>query len=353
MRMESLNTIGRRYVCALMLLTLLLPSSLLALQEGDVAAEAAQPEEDPALVLQRQAQLARAQALQTQINDLSQTLGTYDPALIELQDDLGKTYLELEEFELAHGILEQAVQLARINDGLYAERQLDLLTSLVQANMGLQAWEQVDIYAHLLFDLQARAHEASSKAYAEALISLSDWQLQAARHNLLTRPGSQQGLQALLDLQGRYEPALVFARERNDPEQQWSLLYTMATTEVELARQLSYQNLSEFNSPAPRYVNQTVCRAVPNGNGGFQRVCWQERVSNPDYLYSASNNRRIQGDRTRMNLQATVREMEALLADNPDFAATHGGDAERELQSIGQAIKELQRDARRSSFQRW
>lgn len=321
-------------------------------QQPDVDTVAEQPE-DPAVAAQRQARLATAQALQAQINNLSNELGTFDPALIELQGDLGRTYLELEEFELAHGVLEQAMQLVRVNDGLYGERQVGLLEALVQANLGLQAWEQVDIYAHLLFDLQTRMHDDTSSAYADALITLSDWRLQASRYNLLVRTGSPQSVQALHDLQEQHERVLGLARERQDVGQQWSLLYAMAATEIELARQFNYQSLSDFNSPAPRYVSHTVCRTVPNGNGGFQRVCWQERVSNPDYLYSASNQRRTQTERARMGLQTTVREMEALLADNPAFAEAHAAETEQGLQNIEEALKNLQRDARRSSLQRW
>ncbi|MEX2333888.1 MAG: hypothetical protein WD600_06495, partial [Pseudohongiella sp.] len=262
MRMKSVVIASRRLIWAMLLL---LSTSLSASQEDGAGADgAAQPEEDPALAIQRQETLERAQALQAQIEGLSHELGSYDPALIELQDDLGRTYLELEEFELAHGTLEQAMQLVRVNDGLYGERQVSLLKSLVQANLGLQAWEQVDIYAHLLFDLQSRAHEPDSEAYVAALVSFSDWQLQASRYNLLTRPGSQQGLQALQDLQDRHERALASARDRGDVEQQWSLLYAMASTDAEVARQFNYQQLSEFNSPTPRYVSQTVCRTVPN-----------------------------------------------------------------------------------------
>lgn len=352
MPLKPLNIVVRTVAC---LWLMLLPVSFaVAQQEHEpVADEVGEQPEDPVMAAQRQAQVARAQALQAQIDDLSINLGTYDPALIELQSDLGRTYLELEEFELSHGVLEQAMQLVRVNDGLYGERQVELLKSLVQANLGLQAWEQVDIYAHLLFDLQSRLHERNSSAYTEALISFSDWRLQASRYNLLTRPGSSQSVEELQDLQKQHEEGLSLARERQDIGQQWSLLYAMAATEIELARQFNFQSLSDFNSPAPRYVSQTVCQTVPNGSGGFQRVCWQERVSNPDYMYSASSQRRTQTERARIGLQATVREMEALLADNPDFAETHAAETDQGLKNIEQALRELQRDARRASLQRW
>lgn len=353
MHMQALIIAARVFTCVwVMLLSM---SLAVAHQEEPVSAQDDVPEQprDPELLAQQQARQARAQALQEQISDLSFELGTYDPALIELQGDLGQTWLELEQFEQAHVVLEQAMQLVRVNDGLYGERQVALLRSLMQANLGLQAWEQVDIYAHLLFDLQARRYETDSEAYAEALLSFSDWQLQASRYNLLIRPGSTQAIQALQDLQEQHKVALGFARERQDVARQWSLFYAMASTEAEKARQYNYQDVSDFNSPAPRYVSQTVCRTVPNASGGFQRVCWQERVSNPDYMYSAGNQRRSESERARIGLQASLREMEALLAENPGFAQAHAEETAQGLQNIEDTLKELQRNARRSALQRW
>ncbi|MBC52365.1 MAG: hypothetical protein CMQ34_00865 [Gammaproteobacteria bacterium] len=363
MHCKPLMIVARTAACRWLMLLLFAVTGVQAGQEADqqsgqdvpapVPDAAREPAEDPLLIAQRQTQLARAQALQAQIDDLSVDLGSYDPALIELQDDLGRTYLDLKEFALAHGVLEQAMQLVRVNDGLYGERQVELLKSLVQANLGLQDWEQVDIYAHLLFDLQSRLHERNSSAYTDAMITFSDWRLQASRYNLLSRRGASQSVQELQDLQKQHEQVLTLARERQDVRQQWALLYAMAAAEIELARQYNYQSLSDFNSPAPRYVSQTVCRTVPNASGGFQRVCWQERVSNPDYMYSASSQRRNQTERARIALQATVREMEALLADNPAFAEAHAAETGAGLQNIEKALKDLQRDARRSSLQRW
>ncbi|OFE12824.1 hypothetical protein PHACT_06460 [Pseudohongiella acticola] len=319
--------------------------------EADVSAEA--EVEDPVLAAERQVRLLRAQALQDRINDLSVASGPFDPSLIELQDDLGRTYLELEEFELAHGVLEQAMQLVRVNDGLYSERQVELLDALVDANIGLKEWEQVDIYSDLLFDLQARMHAKDSVAYADALMKVGAWRLQALRYNLLYRAGSPQAVQTLHDLHEQQELILGHARERNDVGQQWSLLKSIAATEMEMARQFNYQSMSGFQLHEPQYVSQTVCRTVPTASGGFQRVCWQERVSNPDYLYSAASQRRNQAERTRMGLQATAREMEALLAENPDFAEANAEETRLAMQSVDEALKQLRRDTRRSSLPRW
>lgn len=318
-----------------------------ATTEADAESEAA---EDPALLALRAEQRERAQSLVAQIEALSYSVGSYDPTLIELQEDLGRTWLALEQYELAHEVLEQAMQLVRVNDGLYSDRQIALLQQLVQANTGRREWERADVYAHLAFDLQGRIYPEDSSEYAGALLALSDWKLQAARFNLLSRTGAPQTLHMLQDLQDQHDAALVHARNRGDLEQQWSLLYAKARTEVEVARGYNYQNLSDFSSASPRFVMQTVCSTVSDGAGGFERVCWQERTSNPDYMYGAHTQRRQMTDRARMRLQATAREMRTLLDENPDFTAANQDRVDASLENIDEALTEVQRQARRASM---
>jgi hypothetical protein len=42
-------------------------------------------------------------------------------------------------------------------------------------------------------------------------------------------------------------------------------------TEIEIARQYSFQEINEMVLATPRYINQTVCRTVSDGAGGAQR----------------------------------------------------------------------------------
>lgn len=246
-------------------------------------------------------------------------------------------------------VLGQALQLARISDGLYSERQLLVLARLMEAHYIKRDWAQVDDYQHLTFMLKSRFHAPESAEYADALLALGDWRLQATRANLLGRTGGQQTLQMLHQLQEQHDETLEHARERADVARQWSLLYAQALTEVEISRQYNYQSLTEGFSAAPRYVTQTVCRTVATGTGGTQRVCWQETVSNPDYYNSATNQRRMHLERARLRLQSTLRSMDALLEENPEFAMEYAERTEAGRQNIQRVVSDLQREARRSS----
>jgi len=318
-------------------------------QQDEVGTDAA-PDDMQALVdEQLRAERERAvRALRARLDDAGGSLGSFDPALIELQTDLGQALIDIGQPDEAIGVLGQALQLVRINDGLYSERQLQLLSQLMHAHYINRDWDEVDDYHHLKFLLESRLYEPQSAEFSDALLALGDWRLQASRNNLLGRPGSQQMVTMLQDLQTRHDESLEFARARGDLRQQWALLYARALADVEITRQYNYQAFSEGFSAAPRYITQTVCRTVATSNGGSQRVCWQETVSNPDYYNSAANQRRMQLERARSRLLATQREMDMLLSENPGFAAEHEATTEAGQQTIQRIIADLQREARRS-----
>lgn len=294
--------------------------------------------------------LRTARALRSQLDDLSSRHGAYDASLLELQTDLGQAYLSAGQVSEAIDVLGQALQLARITDGLYSDRQLLVLQQLMEAHHIEQDWDQVDDYQHLTFMLKSRIHAPESAEYANALLALGEWRLQALRANLLGRTGAQQTLQMLHRLQEQNEQALGHASARADVFQQWSLLYTQALTDAEISRQYNYQSLTEGFSAVPRYVTQTVCRTVATSNGGSQRVCWQETVSNPDYYNSGTNQRRINLERARLRLQATLRSMDALLDDNPEFELEYAARTEAERQNLQRVVADLQRESRRSTM---
>lgn len=294
--------------------------------------------------------LRTARALRTQLDDLSSRHGAYHASLLELQTDLGQAYLGAGQVSDAIDVLGQALQLARITEGLYSDRQLLLLQQLVEAHLIERNWDQVDDYQHLTFMLKSRIHAPESVEYTNALLALGEWRLQALRANLLGRTGAPQSLQMLHRLQEQNEQALGHARARADVFQQWSLLYTQALTDAEISRQYNYQSLTEGFSAVPRYVTQTVCTVVATSNGGSQRVCWQETVSNPDYYNSGTNQRRINLERVRLRLQTTLRSMDALLDANPEFELEYAARTEAERQNLQRVVAELQRESRRSTM---
>ncbi len=79
---------------------------------------------------------------QLAIENMQSDLGIYDLSLIEAYSDLGAFYIELEDFESAIRLYHEALQIARINTGLYSEQQMPAINALIDNNGKLEDWEE-------------------------------------------------------------------------------------------------------------------------------------------------------------------------------------------------------------------
>lgn len=280
----------------------------------------------------------------------SESVGPYDVSLAELQRDLGRIYLELGEYELATDVLQQALQLLRIDRGLYDASQIPVLEQLVASYRGQSDWDSVDDYQHLVFSLQTRAYQPDSPEFADAVLAMGDWQVVSARANRSGRGSYLQSVESLRDLRELYDSVNVHARARGDVARQWELLYATALVEVEIARQYLAADTDDFMVSASRYVSQTICRTVSDGNGGYQRVCWQESVSNPDYFRQVNNQRDVQLRRVRMSLQTAQEDMQSLMDAHPDFARSNSERAQTGMQNLAAVQQNLERELNRSTL---
>lgn len=333
-----------------LMLTFML-SPVIAQQDNDQAGDEAALDVADAAALQ--VLRDTAVSLETQLSALTEQVGSFDVTLTEIQLDLGRVYLQLEEFESASEILTQALQLLRINGGLYDARQIRVLEQLVNAYKFKSEWDEVDDYQHLVFSLQRRHYQEDSPEFADAALTMGEWQLMASRANVSGRPGTFKALQSLEHTKEMYAAAIVHAQSRSDVSRQWRLTYASALIDVEMARHLLDPGMSEMMITAPRYLTQTVCRTVADASGGAQRVCWQETVNNPDYYYQANNQRRNQLDRAQLNLQRAEQGLNDLLVANPAFATEQSALTQANLKSLSDVRDELMRQSRRRSFGMW
>jgi tetratricopeptide (TPR) repeat protein len=340
----------------MLMLTLML-SPAIAQQDNDQTSGDEAPAEADAAALQ--VLRDSAGSLEAQLGALTEQVGSFDVSLAEIQLDLGRIYLQLEEFELASEILTQALQLLRINGGLYDARQIRVLEQLVDSYKFKSEWDEVDDYQHLVFSLQRRHYKEDSPEFADAALSMGEWQLMASRANVSGRPGTFQAVQSLEDTQEMYAAAIGHAQSRSDVLRQWQLTYASALIDAEMARHLLDPGMSEMMITAPRYITQTVCRTVADASGGAQRVCWPETVNNPDYYYQANIQRRIQlerlnqQERARLNLQRAEQVLNDLLVANPAFATEQSALTQANLKSLSDISDELMRQSGRTSFGVW
>lgn len=291
-----------------------------------------------------------AATLEAQLASLGTENGLYDLSLAEIQTDLGRIYSDLGEHEKAIDLLTQALHLVRLNSGLYDPQQIRVLEELIEALIANTDWEQVDNYRHLVFSLQKRTYAPDSPEFADAVIAMGNWQLASGR---IGRAQGFQALAELSDLKALYASQLEYARAREDLGRQWSFIYADALADIALARQYLRADMGEMMIPVQRYVTQTVCRNVPNGTGGYSRVCWQETVTNPDYYYQVNSQRRSQLERARVSLNSARRDLQELLDNNPEFASANADNARVGLENLDRALTELQRDSRMSMLGVW
>jgi hypothetical protein len=334
-----------------MMLLMLMLSPAMGQQDNDQISDNAAVEEADAA--QKQLLRDSARNLQARLDTLTEDVGAFDVSLAELQLDLGRVYLELEEFELASTTLTQALQLLRINSGLYDPQQIKVLEQLVRVYTFKAEWDEVDDYQHLVFSLQRRHYKEDSPEFADAALTMGEWQLLASRANISGRPGTFQAVQSLEGIQDIYAGAMVHAQARRDIARLWQLTYANALVDVEMARHMLDPGMSEMMISAPRYITQTVCRTVANSSGGTQRVCWQETVNNPDYYRQANSQRRNQLERARVSLQRAERELNDLLLAYPAFALEQSSLTEANLKSLSEVSNELTRQSRRTGMGVW
>ena len=349
-----MNRAWLQRICAPMLLSTVLAWPVLALggQEVDENQDLAEAEAMVADASEAERQRLRetAATLEARLEAMGTEAGLYDLSLAEVQTDLGRVYSDMGDYDKAVDALTQALHLVRLNSGLYDPQQIRVLEELIDALVAKADWEQVDDYQHLVFSLQKRSYEPDSPQFADAVLTMGQWQLAATR---LGRMHGFQTLSQISDIKELYATQLEYARARDDVERQWSLVYASALADVALARQYLRSDVSEMMVSAQRYVNRTICQNVPDGAGGYNRVCWQQSVPNPDYYYQVNNERRNRLDRARVSLNSARRQLQELLDNNPEFASTHADDTRVGLENLNRELRDLQRDSRMRMLGVW
>ncbi len=274
------------------LLAFLLAFVLTDVADAAEAADAAGLAEAAAVAADAaQARLAARQSLQQRIDLLETESGPYAANLIEVHFDMGRMY-QLESMHLeAAASFATALQLVRISEGLYSERQIGVLEQLISVNQAAEKWPDVDNNHHLLFQIKKQLYRTAdspsdnspvdNSAWAAAVIEFGEWRLYASRSNLLRRSSSRQA-QEIEEVHELYSEAINnithassignISAEGSDadvsssgiPEKASlvSLLYGKARAEHEIAQYLMRMPPDYFAGQGSPYRVRTVCFPV-------------------------------------------------------------------------------------------
>ncbi len=282
-RINCTNTVN----FSVLLLNLVVVAFLHA-QEPNVASSNA-TEASAALEISRE--LA---ARQSDLENMQSELGVYDAALIEAYSDFAGFYMELEDYSNAIRFYNEALQIARINTGLYSEQQLPIIEGLIDNNGKVEAWTEVDDLHQLNYHISSRLYDFSDSQYLTAMEDFSGWKLRVIRENLLDLNG-QRLIATAEDLSGFYKMVIESAEQQVGikPERLLRMVYGKTETDLTLARSIAATPYSSFEGTASRYVPQLRCETLRNSQGQTVRNCFTVQVENPRYRLSQRDAKRI------------------------------------------------------------
>ncbi len=296
-----------RILIPLLALHLLPGQAALALQPE--ASEESMPEaSEESLALARE-----LEQRERHVENLRGELGVYHPALEEAYGELGGFYLELEDYEQSISIYNDALEIARINEGLYSESQLRIIDAMITGNEGLADWESVDDLHQFRYHMASRLWELTDSRHLAAIGTWGDWKMRSIRDDLLG--DSSWGVQAAIDDAGSVYRRAIAALELEPearPRDVANLVRGKAELDIYMMRAVANTPYNYFPSSVPRYVNQMRCRMVPGPNGQAVRQCVNVQVENPRFRSSQRDNKRIAMTRYSNAIKSGIERLTAI-----------------------------------------
>jgi len=155
-------------VFTLIKVLMLLPGFL----AGTYAQELAQEDETGRL-------LENVDNYQQQLQEIETRLGRFDPALLEPLTRLAETFMLLNQFDETRLLLDRAIQVTRISEGLYTDSQFPLLTMTVENDARRGNWVDANATLEHLYWLYTNKHRGIGDNVVSELMRLSDFHLEA------------------------------------------------------------------------------------------------------------------------------------------------------------------------------
>lgn len=321
-------------------------------ETDDVETEKELSPEEKAAALAREARVLELgrelEQRQAAIEEQRSELGIYHPSLIENFSDIAAVYLELEDFDSAARTLNDALQIARINTGLYSEQQLPLLDDLIGSHVQRQDWEKVDDLVHLDHHISSRVYDFSDDQYLAAADDYGKWKLRMLRENLLqlSNNGLYNEAENLSDFYSRVLLNVEIAVDV-EPQDIVRLLLGKSQADMSLARAIANTPYNYFQGTASPYITQTRCRNVSGPNGQLVRRCFNVQVENPRYRQSQIDAKRFALNRNMREINQVIERM-ALIRDNSDISAGERAQLDTQIANLRMEAESVNRNSRRS-----
>ena len=254
------------------------------------------------------------------IEKIQSNVGIYDQSLIEAYWSLAELHRELDDYESASAILLDALQIARINLGLYSAEQIQLLRLLIEYQTKAQDWRSADDFYELEYLISSRAFSPRDTEYLDTLRFYGAWKLRVIQENLFNQTG-----QSLLIAAGgisRFFSRVISNMEKETGSQNKNMLdvlYAKTQVDMTLARYVASMPYSNFQGTASPFINQTRCRNVSNPQGQVVRRCYSVQVENPRYRQSQRDSKRFALSRHTRNVSRAIGKLENIRNNSTDL----------------------------------
>ncbi len=254
------------------------------------------------------------------IEKIQSNVGIYDQSLIEAYWSLAELHRELDDYEGASDILLDALQIARINLGLYSAEQIQLLRLLIEDQIKVEDWRSADDFYELEYLISSRAFSPRDTEYLDTLRLHGAWKLRVIQENLFKLSG-----QSLIFTAG--EISSFYNRVISKVEQETGLqnknmldvLYTKTQVDMTLARYVASMPYTNFQGTASPFINQTRCRNMRNPQGQVVRQCYSVQVENPRYRQSQREAKRFAMSRHTRAVSLTIGKLESIRNNSTDL----------------------------------
>jgi hypothetical protein len=280
-------------------------------REAENAAESA----ESARSLDISREIARREAL---IEELRYSSGVYSDQLREVQADLGAYLIEVEDFEGAAEVYSEALQITRINTGLYSEEQLPLIKALIASNTSSKAWAEADDFQSLHLHIASRLYSKTDGRFLAAARQYGDWRFRVMSENLLD--DSYQGLARTAEELSAFYGDVIEALESKGQEHSGELLdfvFSKAETDMVLIRAIASTPYTDFPGTVSPYVYRSRCRNVRNANGQVVQQCTNIQVENPRYRQSQRDAKQVAVNRQVRSIREAIERIERLRDSAP------------------------------------
>ena len=287
-------------------------------------------------------------ARQLAIEGIQSEMGIYDVSLIEAYSDLAAFYFELEDYENASKIYTDALQVARINTGLYSHEQIPILESLIENSSEAKEWRSVDNLLELHYLINSRLYSPADLQYLEIVEAYGTWKLRIIRENLLDQ--TNLGLLTTAENLSLFYDRVIGNFEL-EPEVKYenllNVIYIKTQVDMTLARSVAATPYSAFQGTEREYITQTRCRNVRNSAGQVVRQCSTVQVQNPRYRQSQREAKQYALVRHTREISRSIGKLEEIKNTSAELSLAEKQQIDTQIAELITESEQLVRVSRR------